>query len=43
MESLLAASAERTKHEIAAHDYHHVRLDEVLKQPVWTARSTPKR
>ncbi|MGH2451454.1 MAG: hypothetical protein ACRDGE_09340 [Candidatus Limnocylindria bacterium] len=43
VESLMAASAERTAHEISAHDYHHVRLDEVLKQPAWTARSTPKR
>ncbi len=28
MESLRAASAERTEHEIAAHDYHHVILAE---------------
>lgn len=26
MESLRAASAERTAHELAAHDYHHVQL-----------------
>lgn len=28
MESLLAASAKRTEHEIAQHGYTHVRLDE---------------
>lgn len=29
MESLRAASAERTAHEIAVHDYHHVVLVDV--------------
>jgi hypothetical protein len=28
MESLRAASSERTAHEIADHGYHHVRLEE---------------
>lgn len=28
MDSLKAASAERSDHEVRAHGYHHVRLDE---------------
>ncbi len=33
LDVLLAASAERTEHEVSAHDYHHVRLDEHPKRP----------
>ena len=29
LDALQAASAERTAHEIAAHNYHHVRIEEV--------------
>ena len=28
LDALKAASSERTAHEIADHDYHHVRLDD---------------
>lgn len=42
MESLRAASAERTAHEIAVHDYHHVQL--VDQRPLGPgARIRPKR
>lgn len=42
MASLQAASAERTAHEISAHDYHHVKLaDERSFNP--TVHGKPKR
>jgi hypothetical protein len=41
MVSLQQASAARTDHEVASHDYHHVRLpDEQPFSP--TRRTTPK-
>ncbi len=44
MPALMAASAERTTHEVDAHGYRHVRLDEVVKKPSWAIRKpvTPK-
>lgn len=44
MDALLAASAERSAHEIAVHAYTHVRLDEITKKPSWAIRRavTPK-
>jgi hypothetical protein len=42
MASLHAASAARTDHEVARHDYHHVRLpDEQVFSPA-SRRTTPK-
>lgn len=38
MPALMAASAERTTHEVDVHDYRHVRLDEVVKKPSWAIR-----
>lgn len=41
MDALRAASTARTDHEIADHDYHHVRLaDEVAYSPT---RARPRR
>jgi hypothetical protein len=40
MPALLAASAERTKHETEVHDYTHIRLEEVVKKPSWALRKT---
>lgn len=28
MQSLLAASEQRTEHEVTAHDYHHVKIED---------------
>jgi hypothetical protein len=41
MNALMAASAERSAHEIEAHAYTHVRLDDVIKKPSWAIRRTP--
>ncbi len=41
MDALLAASAARTAHEVAEHDYHHIRSEE----PKWVSpylRAKPK-
>ncbi len=40
--ALLAASAERTAHELDAHEYKHLRLDELVKRPLWTVKKLPK-
>jgi hypothetical protein len=40
MPALLAASAERSKHEVAIHGYTHVKLEEVSKKPSWALRKT---
>ncbi len=40
MNSLLAASAERSAHELAVHGYTHVRLDDIQKKPSWAIRRT---
>ncbi|HEY8862049.1 MAG TPA: hypothetical protein VIN37_08200 [Candidatus Limnocylindria bacterium] len=40
MNSLLAASAERSAHELAVHAYTHVRLDDITKKPSWALRRT---
>ena len=40
MNALLAASAERSAHEIEAHACTHVRLDDVIKKPSWAIRRT---
>ncbi len=40
--ALLAASAERTAHELGVHDYKHLRLDELVKRPLWTVRKPAK-
>ncbi|HEX9494768.1 MAG TPA: hypothetical protein VGA38_03310 [Candidatus Limnocylindria bacterium] len=44
MPALLAASAERSKHETETHAYTHVKLEEVIKKPSWALRkaATPK-
>ncbi len=42
MAALLAASAERSAHELEVHDYHHVRLDDATKRPSWTMRRPAK-
>ena len=41
MNSLMAASAERSAHELAVHAYTHVRLDDITKKPSWAIRRTP--
>lgn len=33
MPALLAASQQRSDHELAAHDYRHQRLDELARKP----------
>src|SRR3981081_1850552 len=38
MNSLPAASAERSAHELAVHAYTHVRLDDITKKPSWAQR-----
>ncbi len=44
MSSLQVASAERTAHEIAEHDYHHVRLaDERPFNPTMQQKRKPTR
>ncbi|HEV2009818.1 MAG TPA: hypothetical protein VGS17_02170 [Candidatus Limnocylindria bacterium] len=40
MNSLLAASAERSAHELAVHAYTHVRLEDISKKPSWALRRT---
>jgi hypothetical protein len=43
MPALTAASALRTEHEVAVHDYRHVRLEERPPGPLGAVRFTPKR
>lgn len=38
MPALLAASAQRTEHEVETHDYHHKRLEDVVKKTAYGGR-----
>jgi len=43
MPALTAASLRRTEHEIAVHEYRHVRLEEHPRGPQTAVRFVPKR
>jgi hypothetical protein len=46
MPALLAASAQRSAHEVEVHDYRHIKLEEVIRKPAWAIKksgTTPTR